>query len=1001
MTFLQSVARDIIAKHPADQLASLAVVFPNKRASLFLNQALCAEAGKPIWSPAYITISDLFRKQSTLEVPDELSLIFTLYRVYQQETGSQEPLDQFFSWGKVMLDDFDDIDKQLVEADKLFINVEDWQDKWDLPPLTESQRQSIEEFFGTVMDKTALQQRFMETWKHLDDIYHSFRKTLSVQGQAYEGMLYRTVVEGFSSQSQPTASGTQYTKYIFVGFNALSKVEQRLFMLLKDMGKAEFYWDYDNFYMDSPVANLPKDNTVAAAGSNIARWLTMFPNELSEGRRAANLAKVNIYDNLARPKSIAFASAQTEDIQARYASQWLKAQGRAEAGNRTAIILADETLLQAVIHCLPEEVKSVNITAGWPLLSSPISSFVQCLINLQLRGGGNANTLRGKYVNRILSHPYARFLSDQCAPLLQELTDNHIHYPTRKYLTEGRAEEIKALFARVDDGEGTPSLLQWMTTMVKLVGIGSRATDDPLIHEAIFRMHTLLNRLYGLMVVVPECAASMPMQQGAGRQPVSMVMLQRVLWQIVEATTIPFHGEPATGVQVMGVLETRNLDFEHVLLLSCNEGKLPKGLTAPSLIPYVIRKGYEMTTADDKASIYAYHFLSMLQRAGDVTIAYNSSTADGKQGEMSRFMLQWLVDKPKGQDVEMLTLQPQLAISALTKLPVVKDELVMKKLDSLEALSPTAINRYLRCPLQFYYNTVCSLREPDNDDEDLDNRSFGNIFHKAAQMAYWPMRGRTVTKEYINGLQDNAELLSHIIDKAFRSELFKLDDSAPMPKYNGLQMLDKKIITLYLKKLLELDYELAPFDIISLEEKYLQNITFDAGGKSKTLSVGGQIDRLDCINTQQSKDALIRVIDYKTGAPSKAFPSCTEDIFNPEYVDARHTNYYLQTFLYASIVREQESAIYTQKPAADIPVAPALLFVRQASGNDYDPILKYKGAMRGAKPTAINDIRQVEEEFTERLKNLLSEIFNPDLPFQPTPYPTRCDNCPYRDFCGS
>lgn len=1015
MTFLQYVAKDIVAKHGRDGLSEVAVIFPNKRASLFLNQAIFEEVGHPAWSPSYFTISDLFRRHSTLTVPDQVTLVFRLYNVFAKLTGSSETLDHFYSWGQLMLADFDDIDKNLVEADKLFVNLEAWEQMKDFSFLSERQRKSLEDFFGTMIGGTALQQRFNDIWHHLGQIYHTFRDSLANDGLAYEGMLYRDVAER-------EISDFRHKHYVFVGFNLLQKVEQRLFLRLKELGMAEFYWDYDVYYMRERHE----------AGRYIARYLDRFPNELSVGRASDGIAPAEVYDNFSRPKKISYVSAPTEDIQARYVSTWLACDGGRDgseneksvgdlhlSGNRghqpqcpnpqadTAIVLADERLLQNVVHALPDGVRRVNITAGYPLSASPASTLVYALLDLQLNGlADDGNHYRLKAVNRVLRHPYSRFLSDDCRAVYEELNAHKRYYPSRAELSDGREENMSLLFRRMDTADGTLPLLPWLAEVLKQVGIGSRHVEDPLMHESVFRMFTLLRRLDDIMVV--SCRG----EQGVvdGKQVVSTVVLQRLLGQLIDSTTIPFHGEPALGLQVMGVLETRNLDFRRVLVLSCNEGNLPKGVNDASFIPHSLRKGYEMTTVENKVAIYSYYFHSLLQRADDVTLAYNNATDDGKQGEMSRFMLQYLVENGGRQAIRRLTLRSGQCVTPILRVPIEKTGKVADALGAITSLSPTAINRYLRCNLQFYYNTLCGLREQDADEEDeIDNATFGDIFHRTAELIYAHLSGerhcRTITSSMIEAVINDKQMVERFIDRAFREKLFKVSDPSFRARYNGLQLLNRNVLRLYIMRLLRLDQKSAPFDILALEESFYDNVTFEANGKKRSLRLGGQIDRLDCLVNNASGNAgqTLRVIDYKTGKPLASAPPDIDEIFNPRFVDSKHSGYYLQAFLYASMIRmgKQAQASVNQR---GLPVAPALLFIREAGGEGYNPVLRLKEkcdeGKRRRQYRSVDDIRDVFDEYATGLRKLLSEIFDLGTPLRPTEFVERCENCPYKNICG-
>lgn len=879
--FLRYVANDIICKYGTD-LSRIAVVFPNKRASLFLNEQLARIAQKPLWSPAYITISELFRQQSQWQVADPVKLVCDLHKSFCQQTGSDETLDKFYSWGQLLISDFDDIDKNMADPDRVFANLRDIHELDDLSFLTDEQRQLLRHFFShfTEEHETELKQRFLRLWSHFADIYHDYNQRLSEQGLAYEGALYRSVCSDVIATNG--TEGFPYEHYIFVGFNLLQKVEQQLFSALQKEGKAKFYWDFDQYYMQHHEA-----------GRYIAQYLRYFPNELDSHDG-------DIYNQFSREKRISYIAAPTEYIQARYVSTWLRQQERYKDGRRTAIVLCDETLLPTVIHCLPDEVEKVNVTTGYPLAQTPVASFVQLYYDMQL-GGRSPRLLRAFH-----RHPYACFVDDQ-HPLLDML----------KAIAQGAKGKI----------------------------------TDPLFQESLFRAYTLVNRLNSLVE--------------SGDLQVSDQTMQRLTSQILQQTSIPFHGEPAEGLQVMGVLETRNLDFDHVLLLSCNEGNMPKGVNDSSFIPHSIRQAYQLTTVENKVSIYAYYFHRLLQRAHDVTILYNNSTEDGQRGEMSRFMLQMLVES--GQPITQHTLQAGKQAERWSPQPIEKTEHVMGILQTtFERLSPTAINKYMRCPLQFYYRYVADLKEPDvpDDEQELDNRIFGNIFHEAADLIYHQLPNY-LTDDVLTHLLKSKVEIERAVDEAFHREL----PNAPL---NGLHIINREVIIHYLRQLIEIDRRLAPFTILGLE--------CDVRRQLGTLSIGGRIDRLDLIN-EGTLEERIRVVDYKTGSRDlKPLPD-VESIFAPERVHD-HSDYYLQTFVYADIVSRQEHK----------PVSPALLFIQHAAADDYDPTLKF-----GKEP--ILDVADHAARFNELLEQKVAEIFSADTPFLPTDDLKVCRTCPYAQFC--
>ena len=993
-TFLKYVARDILEKY-GNNLSDIAIVFPNKRAALFLNESLARLTDHPIWSPSYITISDLFRKHSTLKVGDPIKLVCDLHKTFVACTGIDETLDHFYGWGQLLITDFDDIDKNMAEAEKLFANLSDIHELDDISYLTEEQKMLIRKFFSNFNDdhNSELKKRFLQLWSHFLDIYQQFNQRLEEQGLAYEGALYRKVVNDENIKFQ-------HKKYLFVGFNMMQVVEQKLCERLMKEGKAHFYWDYDDYYMQNNHE----------AGHYIREYLKYFPNELND-MPPHDLR--DIYHNFDNDKDITYISASTENIQARYVNQWLKEKKRYKCGKKVAIVLADEGLLQSVIHSLPtnEDIKSLpdysendqlsyNITLGYPLQQTPFYSLLQHLINLQGIGHPkHSNSYRLHYVLMALRHPYTRYISQNYSKLLSALDEQKQFYPTRQFLSmdgdEGLSLLFKDLGETATENEYNLRLIQYLLEILKTIGVNSKEQDDPLFQESLFRTYTLLNRLQELIQT--------------GDLAVDCITLERLMQQLIQSTSIPFHGEPAEGIQVMGVLETRNLDFEHILVLSCNEGKLPKGVNDASFIPYSLRKAYGLTTVDNKVAIYAYYFHSLLQRSRDITLCYNNATEDGQSGEMSRFMLQLLVESH--HDIKRLSLVAGQSTIRPTYDSIEKKQNTFIQLKNLKMLTPTFLNTYLRCEKQFYYKYVEGLIEPDEIDEDeVDNKVFGNIFHRAAELFYQGLasnnalttdnkgklkltRPIVITKEQLEKALKDESLVYRLVDQAFREELFKVSAAGYHPKYNGLQLINKEVIARYIRQLITIDMRQAPFTILGLELVVKTGIEVETSIGKLSLTIGGFIDRLDAVAANGNANGKnlaerIRVIDYKTGRISTTHPRALDEVFNPSMLN-KHTDYYLQSMLYSIIVKHNKGLNPGQEP-----VSPGLLFIQNAGAEDYDPTLKMGKEL-------ISSIDVYEEEFMKQLKVLIANIFDKDQPFRPTDDKHRCEYCPYAALCKS
>ena len=947
----------MLAKWGTD-MSRIVVVFPNKRAALFMNEYMARMAGKPMWSPAYTTISELFGKHSEYVVGDSIKLVCDLHKSFVKCTGIDETLDHFYGWGQLLLTDFDDIDKNMADADKIFCNLKDIHELDDLSYLTDEQRELLKRFFANFShdQETELKKRFLSLWSHFGDIYHDYNQRLRNQGIGYEGAIYREVATRKDIEFE-------YDTYIFVGFNLLQKVEQELFANLKKAGKAHFYWDFDTYYM-------PRNNSAYtnAAGKYIAMYLEDFPNEL-------DVCSADIYQNMRRPKDVSFVMASTENIQARYASQWLREEGRCLAGRKTAVVMCDEAILAPIIQSLPPEADKVNITSGFPLGMTPIASFVSLLLDTYTSGiAGKGTCYRAQYASKLLRHAYTRYISDKANDVYATIKEQHLVYPDQATLTmNGEDQGLALLFKTINIGN--VHLLHHVETIIKLIGVNAKDTEDAFLQESVFRMYTIINRL-------EQLAAN-------GDMDVDINTLRRLIKQLIAAATIPFHGEPVVGIQIMGVLETRNLDFKHLLLLSCNEGNMPKGVNDSSFIPYAIRKAHGLTTIDNKVAIYSYYFHRLLQRAEDITIVYNNTTDNEHTGEMSRFMLQMMVDGQ--QKIKHYNLLADNSPIAHKPKSVSKAGSIKEKLDGMKSLSPSAINRYIKCPLMFFYQYVASIKEPDCEDDVVDNRMFGNIFHKSAQLIYDDIMSHNngrIEKASIQKYLNTKGLLESIVDRAFNEELFKVKNSMRSPYYNGLHLINRKVLIEYLRQLLHSDQRTAPFEMLALEDAVYTQIAFETEDNNvRKIRIGGIIDRLDRVTDARTGVSTIRVVDYKTGIQATRKIKEIEEIFSDMNISQKHSDYYLQAILYSLIV--DNSTKYNKQKDC---VSPALLFVKQASKENYDPVLEIDSQK-------IANVREYKVEFEQHLKEVLHDIFNTNLPFTPTTDNTRCDKCAYRRIC--
>lgn len=953
-TFLKQVAHDLYNKTEGN-FTKVAIVFPNKRASLFFNEYLAQESDRPIWSPTYVSISELFRQSSDLSIADPIKLVCDLYKVFQKATGSKETLDDFYFWGEMLIADFDDADKNMADTHALFSNLKDLNelmDNYDF--LEEGQKEALSQFFHnfSINQVTELKQRFISMWNVLGDIYAEYKALLESQSIAYEGMLYRQVIEQLDVEALP------YNKYIFVGFNVLNKVEHTLFKKLNEAGKAMFYWDYDTFYLNK---------TPHEAGEFIRRNLRDFPSELP----------ASFFDNLNQPKEVTFIESPTENGQVRYLPQWIR-ENLTSQEKETAVVLCNEALLQPVLHALPDNVKHINITMGFPLSQTPAYSFVNALMELHTSG---YNPNNGRYlfaeVISVLKHPYTRQLSPEAEKLEQTLTRDNRFYPLPSELKQDNVLEL--LFTPRRNNLDLCSMLSEALKEVAVIYQQQAASHsdafDQLYRESLFKTYTLVNRFHTLIE-----SKELNVQAGT---------FQRLLTRVMSSSSIPFHGEPAIGMQVMGVLETRNLDFRHLIMLSVNEGQLPKAGGDSSFIPYNLRKAFGMTTIDHKIAVYAYYFYRLMQRAEKVTLVYNTATDGINRGELSRFMLQFLIE----WGYPVLRKQLEAAQSPQDSTPIIIEKTpdVMERMKSVfdirnnpkALISPSALNCYLDCPLKFYYKYVALLSAPDEVTADIDSAKFGSIFHYAAEHIYKDLtaHGKLISKENLETLLKDEVRLQTYVDNGFKELFFNLPQNE-QPEYNGIQLINSAVIVKYIQQLLRNDLRYAPFTFVGSEQRIFENIEICTSTGDIQSRIGGIIDRID------SKGESLRIVDYKTGGDADT-PANVQSLFIP---DKKRSNYVFQTFLYASIVCKK----LREKNDSRL-VAPALLYIHRAASENYSPVIQMGEPRKPKEP--VDNFAQYEGDFRENLKTLLEDIFNPDISFTQTEIEDKCAYCDFRALC--
>ena len=960
--FLQLVAEDMNELFGGDY-SDVTVVFPNKRASLFMNQWLVAQGGdKPLWTPRYVTISDIFDTLSNVTVADTIYLVCRLHQVYQEMLGTDTSLDRFYAWGELLVSDFDDIDNNMVEAKTLFANISDLDDLTSFDYLSEEQLEALRQFFFSfdASRKTALKENFQSVWQHLYPVYQAFHDTLLAERKCYGGMQKRLVVDAIRQSPAAVAQRLTSRHYVVVGFNVLSETEKQLFKFLKAERDTVFYWDYDKAYLDTE------------AGTFIRQNQQLFPNRFAER---------DYYDNFRHDttKSITFVSAPTEDAQSRYLTQWLQ-RPDISIDNRTAIVLCNEKILNSVLHAIPSAIDGssvlLNVTMGFPLTDTPIYSFLCTLLDLQTHGRTQTGNWRYTQVAAVLKHPYTVWLSDGTATeLLATLNRKSILFPSDELFA---ANDFLALvFAHQDTAE---QLTRYLAAVIER--IGSFQSASPLFAESVYNAYTLVSRIGTIQETLPSFS-------------VSKDTYSRLLRGLLRSKSIPFHGEPAIGLQVMGLLETRNLDFDNLIMLSVNEGQMPRISMNNTFIPYTLRTLHGMTTIEKQTSLYAYYFYRLLGRARNVTLMFNSSTEGLNQGEMSRFLMQLQIEQNR-LFAPGVKIQLRALVAATDILPEKDEEIysspaVLEKLyhrfslayeveyseqhhGAKMTLSPSAINDYLDCRRRFFLHYVVGMKAEDELSDDVDDAMFGTLLHYCMEQIYRPCVGRQVQSRYLLSMAQDTEKLSLLVDQAFAKHVFKtLNSQLP---YNGHQLLNKHVLITYIKMQLQYDAQACPFTLLGVEAPAYAQLSVPTADGTVPVRIGGVIDRYE-----RTPEGHIRIVDYKTSSrPQTA--SSLQALFSPDQKNRSH--HLLQALYYCHVVTETE----TRQP-----VYPQLMYVK------LPPAKRMQAAQLGKEP--ISDFRQqLKADYHEQLMAVIQEIFSSQTAFSKTSLPDNCKYCDFKNVCG-
>lgn len=950
-SFLEKTVDYLFEKY-GDGISELCIVLPNRRAGLFLKTHFSKRLKKVFWSPEIYATEDFIALLAELEMADTTTQLFELYETIKEVNPQQsETFNDFSKWGQILLSDFNEIDRYLIDAKQLFGNLQNIKEleSWSL--------NSEEEL-------TDFQKQYLDFWKLIGNYYSNFTKRLLAKSQAYQGMAYRIVAK----KAEQCVKKHSWKKIIFAGFNALNKSEEIIIETLVNADLAEIIWDTDTYYLNNPNQE---------AGRFIRRY--------NDSGRFKNIKtnNISIEETLlsTEKKTISVIGAAKNIAQAKVAGDLVDELQKHHPGlETTALVLADENLLFPVLHSLPGNLTDINVTMGYPLRNTPVAGYFDLVFSmhenaLKLSKGKIPYSYYHNDIIKVLQHPYTAIAlsstnKKSIKSAIHAIQERNIVFASQAMLGsifsefkfEGEWTHLQPVFEFWRGPEDAIKCIHYLIDALKQ-GIIENLESDAKVNlelEYLFAFTKIIKRIQTLMDSYHSIQ--------------NVLTLRGILNQLVRSSTLPFYGEPLMGLQVMGMLETRTLDFENVILLSCNEDILPSGKTVNSFIPFELKRFFGLPTYMDKDAIFSYHFYRLLQRATSIHLIYNTENDELGNGEKSRFLTQLLYELPKVNPNVVIT-EKLLNVPAV---PVTEEYIVIQKTPGILELlnekgvygfSPSALNKYRNCSLEFYFHVVAGLKAADEIEESIGADTLGNSIHEVLEILYKPIIGKKLTEAAIADMQKNAENVMMVV---FEKKYSKSEMSY------GKNLLTLKVALKFITNFLELELEHlkatetkgAPQYIKALEEELFAELNVNGAA----IKIKGKADRIDQVGS------MTRIIDYKTGVAEN------RELKLVAWEDIRTDTKLAKSFqllMYALMYQKMNPAI---------------------TNNLLSGIISFRSLSEGLKTVKVNNVDVLNTEtlveFEEQVKQMIADIFDPAIPFQQTTELENCTYCLFKGICN-
>ncbi|APG60740.1 PD-(D/E)XK nuclease family protein [Christiangramia salexigens] len=903
-SFIHEVLKNLDSSYKS--LSDLTFILPSKRAGSYLLKELSLVSDKNLFAPTIYSIEEFTEEISGLQSIDNTISLFEFFEAYKRITpqNEQEDFETFISWAQSLIYDFNEIDRYLIDYKPFFDYLSDIQDinHWYLKE-----------------EKTDLIKRYLEFWKRLPEYYREFQDRLINKDQGYQGLIYRKAAENIEDYIAQTN-----TQHIFIGFNALNASEQLILQKLLESKKAEVYWDLDEvFYKDQEHAASMYIRDYLEWDFYKEHGYEHFSNHYSENK---NIELIGV------PKNIG---------QAKYLGEILTGLTREQLEN-TAVVLGEEELLLPVLNSLPSEINELNITMGFPVKNAPLNSFFEAVFKVH---SNNQPELYYKDVIAIINHPSINSILEPFATkLIEKINSDNLVYLRFNEIAASFSEEkkkiISALFKPKNNSvqffiEECHLIIQNLKTYLK-------ETDDKLALEFLYHFHLIFNKLDNLTQQYPHLK--------------TIKSLYDFYREMVGTETLDFQGRPFQGLQLMGMLESRALDFETVIITSLNEGVLPAGKSDNSFIPYDLKKEYKLPTYREKDAVYTYHFYRLMQRAKNVYLLYNTESEGLNSGEKSRFITQLEIEKQSEHNIKNRLVSPRVPTPEIKLREVKKTPEIIEKLKSLASsgFSPSALTTYIRNPLDFYYQYVLGIRDQEEVEETVAFNTLGTVVHNCLETLYKPFEGQQITEEIIKSFISQS-------DQQIKLEFERSYSKIPLEK--GKNLLIYEVAKRYLHNFLnfELDRlrEGKEIEIIQIEKDL--KVLFPVEELPFSVYLRGKVDRFEKLN------GIPVIIDYKTGKVE----SYNLNLENWSDITKDYDNYSksFQVLTYASLIALEKGIKF---PAE----AGIVSFKNLKSG-----LLKFEKKVPGTRKKESLIHGETLELFQLELKKLIMEICNPEIPF--------------------